>query len=224
MQKTILHFRSEYIMPLNLTPFPFETSLESEALSFLEKHAKPVSVQKNSILFYQGDICDSVLLLTKGEVRLYIQDEGVESIDLYTLKAGEQCIVNTASTLSQTDAIATAESITDIEGYIMDEKHIKKLSSISSVYQNYIFSLYIIRMTDLASLINDIKFKKLDKRVLEWLEKHNKSTVKTTHEEIANSLGNNRVVISRTLKELERRGKVKLHRGSIELLQTKVVH
>ena len=205
-------------MPLNLSPFPFEASMEKEALYFLEKQARPISMIKNSILFYQGDICDSVLLLTKGEVRLYIQDEGVESIDLYTLKAGEQCIVNTASILSGTHAIATAESISDIEGYIIDEPSIKKLSAISPVYQNYIFSLYTIRMADLASLINDIKFKTLDKRVLEWLRKQNEDSIKTTHEEIATSMGTNRVVISRTLKELEKKGKVLLHRGSIEVL------
>jgi len=206
-------------MPLNLTPFPFENSLESESLLFLEKHAKAISISKKNILFYQGDICDSVLLLTKGEVRLYIQDEGIESIDLYTLKAGEQCIVNTASTLSKTHAIATAETIGDIEGYIIDEKSIKKLSSISPVYQNYIFSLYTIRMADLASLINDIKFKKLDKRLLEWLIKQKKQNIKITHEEIAQSLGSNRVVISRTLKELEKIGKIKLNRGSIEIIK-----
>jgi CRP/FNR family transcriptional regulator len=205
-------------MSLNLKDFPFESSLEEEALTFLEEHAKPVSIPKNNILFYQGDVCDSVLLLTKGEVRLYIQDEGVESIDLYTLKEGEQCIVNTASSISNTNAIASAESITDIEGYLLDTPSIKKLAALSPVYQSYMFSLYTIRMADLAMLINDIKFKKLDVRVLEWLQKHNESNIKITHEEVANSLGSSRVVISRTLKELERKGKVLLHRGSIEVL------
>ncbi len=205
-------------MPLNLKQFPFEPSLEKEAFSFLEEHAKFISIPKNNILFYQGDICDNVLLLTKGEVRLYIQDEGVESIDLYTLKEGEQCIVNTASSISDTDAIATAESITDIEGYILNKESIKKLSALSPVYQSYIFSLYTIRMADLAMLINDIKFKKLDIRLWEWLEKHDEKNIKITHEEIANSLGSSRVVISRTLKELEKKGKVILHRGSIEVL------
>ena len=205
-------------MSLNLQAFPFEDSLDSESLSFLEQHAKPISVPKESILFYQGEICDNILLLTKGQVRLYIQDEGVESIDLYTLNEGEQCIVNTASLLSNTDAIASAETITDIEGYLVDAQTIKKLSALSPAYQSYIFSLYTIRMSDLASLINDIKFKKLDKRVMEWLQKHDEKLIKTTHEEIANTLGSNRVVISRTLKELEKRGEVKLHRGAIELL------
>jgi CRP/FNR family transcriptional regulator len=205
-------------MSLNLKDFPFESSLEKEALTFLEEHAKAISIPKNNILFYQGDICDSVLLLTKGEVRLYIQDEGVESIDLYTLKEGEQCIVNTASSISNTHAIASAESITDIEGYLLDTPSIKKLAVLSSVYQSYIFSLYTIRMADLAMLINDIKFKKLDVRLLEWLHKHNKDNIKITHKEIANSLGSSRVVISRILKELERKEKVILHRGSIEIL------
>ena len=159
-----------------------------------------------------------MLLLTKGEVRLYIQDDGVESIDLYTLKEGEQCIVNTASSISNTDAIASAESITDIEGYLLDSKSIQKLSALSPVYQSYIFSLYTIRMADLAKLINDIKFKKLDLRLLEWLQKHEEQNIRITHEEIANSLGSSRVVISRTLKELERKKKVILHRGSIEVL------
>ena len=205
-------------MPLNLKQFPFESSLEEESLAFLEENAKFISIPKNNILFYQGDICDNVLLLTKGEVRLYIQDEGVESIDLYTLKEGEQCIVNTASSISDTDAIATAESITNIEGYIIDKESIKKLSALSPVYQRYIFSLYTIRMADLAMLINDIKFKKLDVRLLEWLQKNSERNIKMTHEEIANSLGSSRVVISRTLKELEKRGKVKLYRGSVEVL------
>lgn len=205
-------------MPLNIKAFPFEASLEQEALTFLEENAKAITVPKNNILFYQGDVCESVLLLTKGEVRLYIQDEGVESIDLYTLKGGEQCIVNTASSISNTNAIASAETLSDIEGYLLDSQSIKKLSALSPVYQSYIFSLYTIRMADLAKLINDIKFKKLDIRLLEWLHKHEEKNIKTTHEEVANSLGSSRVVISRTLKELERQEKVILHRGSIEVL------
>jgi len=204
-------------MSLNLKSFPFEASLEDEAVKFLEEHAKPVTIPKNNILFYQGDICDNVLLLTKGEVRLYIQADGVDSIDLYTLKKGEQCIVNTASSISNTDAIATAQTVTDIEGYVLNTLSMKKLTSISPTYQSYIFSLYTIRMTDLATLINDIKFKNLDVRILEWLQKQEEKNIKITHEEIANSLGSSRVVISRTLKELEKRGKVKLHRGSIEV-------
>jgi len=203
---------------MQLSIYPFTDQLEPKAVKFLKTHLKPVQVPKGNLLFYQGDVCSDILWLTKGKVRLYAQAEGIEEITLYTLQPGEQCIVNTASLLSQTQAIASAETVTDIEGYLIDVESIKKLAKISDVYQDYLFSLYQLRFTSLANLINDIKFKRLDERILDWLQKQNSKLIETTHEFIANELGSSRVVVSRLLKELEQQGKVILHRGKIELL------
>lgn len=201
---------------MQLTSYPFIEKLELQALDFLKKHIKPISIPKNTLLFYQGDICDNILWLSSGEVRLYAQSDNIEDITLYTLKAGEQCIVNTASLLSQTHAVASAETITDIEGYLIDVESVKTLSKMSDVYQNYLFSLYQLRFEELTSLINDIKFKRLDTRILEWLRKQPKKMIDITHEQLAIELGSSRVVISRLLKELEQKGALKLHRGRIE--------
>ena len=203
---------------MQLTSYPFLDKLEPESLLFLKKHIKPISIPKNTLLFYQGDICDNILWLTSGEVRLYTQSDSIEDITLYTLKAGEQCIVNTASLLSQTDAVASAETLTDIEGYLIDVESVKTLSKMSDVYQNYLFSLYQLRFEELTGLINDIKFKRLDTRIIEWLQNQSQSIITITHEELAKKLGSSRVVISRLLKELEQKGTVILHRGKIELL------
>jgi CRP/FNR family transcriptional regulator len=203
---------------MTLTSYPFIEKLEAEALEFLHAHLKPIKIPKNNLLFYQGDICDNILWLTKGEVRLYTQSDEIEEITLYTLKAGEQCIVNTASLLSQTEAIASAETMTDIEGYLIDVENVKTLAKLSDVYQNYLFSLYQLRFSTLTNLISDIKFKRLDERILEWLEKENRKIVEITHEQLATELGSSRVVISRLLKVLESKGNIILHRGKIELL------
>ncbi len=203
---------------MQLTAYPFLDNLESESLQFLKQHIKPVKIPKNTLLFYQGDVCDNILWLTSGEVRLYTQSDNIEDITLYTLKAGEQCIVNTASLLSQTNAVASAETITDIEGYLIDVESVKRLSKMSDVYQNYLFSLYQLRFEELTSLINDIKFKRLDTRILEWLNKQPESMIETTHEQLAIELGSSRVVVSRLLKELEQKGTLKLHRGRIKRL------
>lgn len=203
---------------MKLTSYPFLDQLEPEALDFLEKHIKPISIPKNTLLFYQGAICDNILWLTSGEVRLYTQSDSIEDITLYNLKAGEQCIVNTASLLSQTDAVASAETLTDIEGYLIDVESVKMLSHMSDVYQSYLFSLYQLRFEELTGLINDIKFKRLDTRILEWLNKQPHRLIEITHEQLATELGSSRVVISRLLKELEQKGTVALHRGKIERL------
>jgi CRP/FNR family transcriptional regulator len=202
---------------MKLTSYPFIENLETNALAFLEQHIKPISIPKNTLLFYQGDVCENILWLTHGEVRLYTQADSIEDITLYTLKAGEQCIVNTASLLSGTDAVASAETLTDIEGYLIDVKSVKALTRMSDVYQSYLFSLYQLRFEELTGLINDIKFKRLDTRIMEWLSKQPTSMVSITHEELATKLGSSRVVISRLLKELEQKGTLTLHRGKIEL-------
>jgi len=203
---------------MKLTSYPFLDKLEPEALSFLEQHITPISIPKGTLLFYQGDICDNILWLTSGEVRLYTQSDSIEDITLYNLKAGEQCIVNTASLLSQTDAVASAETLTDIEGYLIDAKSVKMLSRMSDAYQSYLFSLYQLRFEELTGLINDIKFKRLDTRIIEWLGKQPHMMIEITHEQLATELGSSRVVISRLLKELEQKGVVALHRGKIERL------
>lgn len=203
---------------MQLSIFPFVEMLEQESLSFLKERIKHILIPKNNILFYQGDICKNIMWLTKGEVRLYTQSDDIEELTLYILKAGEQCIVNTASLFSKTGAIASAQSITNIEGYVIDDESVKKLSKISDVYQGYLFSIYQLRFETLACLINDIKFKHLDVRILEWLQKQENDIIEVTHEHIGIELGSSRVVVSRVLKELENKGYVILHRGKIEIL------
>ena len=88
----------------------------------------------------------------------------------------------------------------------------------SDVYQDYLFSLYQLRFEELTALINDIKFKRLDTRILEWLNKQKNNPIEITHAQLATKLGSSRVVISRLLKDLEQKGKIFLHRGKIELL------
>lgn len=203
---------------MQLTAYPFIEKLEPEALTFLQKHIKPVSFPQNTLLFYQGEICDNILWLTSGEVRLYTQSDTIEEITLYILKAGEQCIVNTASLLSKTNAVASAETLTNIEGYLLDAQSVKSLSKMSDIYHNYLFSLYQLRFEELTALINDIKFKHLDTRILEWIKKQPSNQIKITHAQLATELGTSRVVVSRLLKEMEHKGIMVLHRGKIEIL------
>ena len=203
---------------MKLTSYPFLDKLEPEALSFLEQHITPVSIPQGTLLFYQGDVCENILWLTHGEVRLYTQSDTIEDITLYNLKAGEQCIVNTASLFSNTAAIASAQTLTNIEGFVISSQSVKELTRLSDVYQSYLFSLYQLRFEELTELINDIKFKRLDTRIIEWLNKQPQNMIEITHEQLATELGSARVVVSRLLKELEQKGIVTLHRGKIERL------
>jgi CRP/FNR family transcriptional regulator len=127
-------------------------------------------------------------------------------------------VVNTASLVSQHVAIGTAVTESEIHGYLLDHESVRSMMIQSPEYLSFMFSLFSVRLASLATLLEDIKFKRLDARLLEWLEHQEPVRIETTHEQIAIQLGTSRVVISRLLKDLERKGKVRLERGTIEKL------
>lgn len=198
--------------------YDFFKNLKEEDKKYLFENSKYIELPKDFILFYQGDICNDILLLKEGTVQLIMYGAIDEMILLYEIQKGEQCIINTSSTLSNTKTIATAQTKTDIKGWLIPSKIIKELMIKSPTYQEYIFSLFSIKFSSLTTLIEDIKFKKLDTRILEFLKMKNKKIIQITHEELANDLGTSRVVISRILKDLEHKNIIKLHRKKIELL------
>jgi len=201
-----------------LQSFSFFKDISKEAQEELLYHAHSVSVPAGMTLFSQGDTCQDILFLTKGSVRVYRQHESGAEITLYFLQPGEQCNVNISFCLSQMPAIATAVSETAIEGYMLSSELVKKYFMNEPKYQQFVFGLYDLRLTALAEMVEDVRFKKLDERLLDCLREQNQKTLKTTHEQVASHLGSSREVISRLLKEFERQGLLKLSRGSIEII------
>lgn len=199
--------------------FSFFSKLSKETQDELLYHAHAVNVPAGMTLFHQGDTCQDILFLTKGSVRVYRQHESGAEITLYFLEPGEQCNVNITSSLSQMPAVGTAVSESDIEGYMLSSELVKKYFMNEPNYQQFVFGLYDLRLTALAEMVEDVRFKKLDERLLDWLNTQSEAKIKITHEHVASHLGSSREVISRLLKEFENQGIVKLSRGSIEILK-----
>jgi len=202
---------------MKIEEFDFYSELSPQEQDILKGNLKPISLDKKSILFYQGDITKDILFLTKGEVRVYIQGDGISEITLYTLNPNEQCIVNTTSAINQTPAIGSAITSSAIKGYMLNRDIVIDLMQKNNNYQKYIFSLLTLRLDSLARLLENIKFKHLDERIYEWLKAQNTKEITVTHEELANIIGSTRVVVSRTLKKLENEDLILLKRGKIIL-------
>ncbi len=104
-----------------------------------------------------------------------------------------------------------------MEGYFIQEDLIKELFFKEEAFRYYILELYATRLDSMANLIEDIRFKNIDERLLEWLQEQNQKEITTTHDTIASHLGTSREIISRILKNFEAQGILKLSRGKIEL-------
>lgn len=201
-----------------MTKFPFFDQLPSNVRNELLANAKKMTIPKGMELFGQGDNCSEILFLTDGSVRVYRLHESGQEITLYFLEPLEQCNVNLNSAFTNTPAIGTAVCETEITGFMLPSTIVKHLYTTEPAYQQFVFDLFSRRLEGLAGLIEDVRFEKLDHRLMNWLEEQEKNPALITHEKLASHLGTSREVISRLLKEFEHNGIVKLHRGKIEIL------
>lgn len=197
--------------------FDFFSELDKKEVEKIKSKSKYVEIPKGSILFYEGDICKDILYLLEGNIKLSVSANTLDEIPLYDFCQGEQCIVNIASAISQTKAVATAEAKTDIKGCLIPTNVIQELIIHSPSYQKMIFSLFTLRYTSLTTLIEDVKFKRLDSRILEFLNSFNSKEIKITNNEIAQHLGTSRTVINRVLQDLKSKNLIKLSRGKITI-------
>ncbi|WP_198305704.1 Crp/Fnr family transcriptional regulator [Arcobacter vandammei] len=198
--------------------FDFFSELDEKIVEEIKSKSKYVEIPKGTILFYEGDICKDILYLLEGNIKLSVSANTNDEIPLYDFCQGEQCIVNIASAISQTKAVATAEALSEIKGYLIPTETIQNLIIHSPSYQKMIFSLFTLRYSSLTTLIEDIKFKRLDSRILEFLKSFNTKEINITNKEIALQLGTSRTVINRVLQDLKNRDIIKLSRGKITIL------
>jgi CRP/FNR family transcriptional regulator len=106
-----------------------------------------------------------------------------------------------------------------VQAAMLPAADFERLMADSAAYRRYVFGSYGQRIIDLLALINTIAFERMDVRLANVLlqRQGQEKTLHITHQDIANELGTAREVVSRLLKDLERREIIVLHRGYLEI-------
>ncbi|CAA6603614.1 cAMP-binding protein-catabolite gene activator and regulatory subunit of cAMP-dependent protein kinase (fragment) [Rhodospirillaceae bacterium LM-1] len=183
--------------------------------------SQPVTAPAGTRLFGEGSPCQSYLIVLSGQVRVQKVGENGREIVLYRVEAGETCVVTTACLMSQTDYDAEGIAETVITARALPMSGFKELLAQSAPFRDFVFRAYATRISTLLMLIEEVAFGRIEQRLAACLigRAHGKAELEATHQDLAFELGTAREVISRQLKEFERRGWVKLGRGQIALVK-----
>jgi CRP/FNR family transcriptional regulator len=174
------------------------------------------------IILNENAYIKAIPIVISGSVKVMRTDEDGREILLYYIKAGESCIMSFLGGMHQdTSKIkAVAEGNAEILFIPMDK--IGGLLKDFPEWLDYIFKLYHKRFEELLEVVNAVAFKKMDERLLNFIQKKceltNSKVLNITHEQIANELGTARVVISRLLKQMEDENLVVLGRNKVTLI------
>jgi CRP/FNR family transcriptional regulator len=198
--------------------FPVFQGVPASLVHDILLSSRYVTVPPNTVILRDGQQCPGLFLMLAGEKRIFKTREGRE-ITLNTIVPGEFCIFTPGCSLSKTPYPANAVSITDVEILIIPPEKLHEYLSRYKVMRDLIFSHINKTFVDVMELITEVTFKRMHERLIDYLiEKSEDGKLQVTHQVIANELGTAREVVSRLLKELERRGSVRLARNSIQLV------
>lgn len=194
---------------------------EPGLVSELEERGRFMNVSRGERLIEIGGYVKFMPLVISGAIKVMREDENGDEIFLYYLLPGQTCAMTLNCCMANNPSEITAIAVEDttclaIPVELMDSWLRKHRS-----WQNFVLNTYGMRFQELLNTIDSIAFLQLDERLLNYLKEKsqvaNTEIIETTHQQIAYDLHSSREVISRLLKQLEKRGVIELQRNKVIL-------
>ncbi len=195
---------------------------EPGLMDSLEKEATLREIPAGTLLMRTGQFIRSTMLVLDGLVKVYRTDDDGNEFFMYHLTPGQGCALSmTCAIGQQTSQISAKTSKDSIVLQIPIEKMDEWMTEYRSWYQ-FVVQTYRSRFDELLQTLDSIAFRHMDERIEFYLKRHKDNLgtniIPVTHQEIAQELNSSREVISRLLKKLAERGKIKLSRYHIEII------
>ena len=178
--------------------------------------------KEGDILIDFGDSIQKMPLLISGAIKILREDFDEGELLLYFLEKGDTCAMTMACCLGETKSEIRAVAENKGQLIMIPVSKMEEWLGKYRSWRNYVFSSYNNRLKEMLSAIDNLAFMNMDERLLNYLNDKSKVVesreIHSTHQDIAYDLHTSRVVVSRLLKALENKGKIKLKRSSILLL------
>jgi CRP/FNR family transcriptional regulator len=170
-------------------------------------------------LMEPGQFVKAVPLVLDGSIKIMRVDEEGKELFLYYLETGETCALSltccSAARPSQIKAVVEEQvSLLFIPIQIQEQ-----LVDEFKQWKDFVSTTYQHRFQEMLTVLDAVAFKRMDERLMNYIVTKMKqlksNELHTTHQEIANELGTAREVISRLLKQLEKKKWIELGRNVI---------
>jgi CRP/FNR family transcriptional regulator, anaerobic regulatory protein len=207
---------------IDLLNLNYSSIFEQKLIEEIAQVSSLRDFNEGDVLIDFGDYIRKMPLLVSGAIKILREDFDEGELLLYFIGKGDTCAMSMACCMgdskSEIRAVAETKGQVIMIPVINMEEWLGKYKS----WRNFVFNSYTNRMREMLTAIDNLAFMNMDERLLNYFfdkaKINNSKQIHNTHQEIAYDLHTSRVVISRLLKALENKGRIRLHRASIELL------
>ena len=178
-------------------------------------------VQLDEVILNVGDTMQMIPIVLRGSIKVSRENDAGEELLLYYIEGGDTCAMTLQCCVRHTASEIKATSMEDSLLLFVPVEMMENWMHKYKTWREYILQSYHTRLTELMETVDAIAFMRLDERLMKFLVDQAKLLgsleINLTHQKIAEDLHSSRVVISRLLKQLEVKGKIKLLRNKIIL-------
>lgn len=206
-----------------LEHFPNLVAIHNPVWDNMVAHARMLELAPGEVVFRQGEECIHYLLVIEGLVRVQKVTEDGREMTLYRVGSGSACELTTSCLLANDRYHAEAVAETAVRAVLIPKTLFQEAVMCSPKFREFVFGNVEKGFTELLTLLEETAYGHLDQRLAKSLLslRDDEGVVHATHHDLAANLGSAREVVSRQLKNFEHHGWVRLHRGYIEIVDSK---
>lgn len=170
-----------------------------------------------------GNIIKVIPLVFDGTIKVMREDEEGNEILLYYIKPGESCAMTLSSSLRRETSSIKAVVENPVEVLALPVSTVYDFVHRYPSWNDFMTETYARRFEEMLAVIDHIAFHKMDVRLLKYLidRSHILGTqsLKVSRTQIAKDLNSSREVISRLLKQMEKKQLIRINGSEVELLE-----
>jgi len=176
---------------------------------------RPMTVPAGAIVFRESEACKGFPLVLQGELRVSRSSSDGRSLELYRVVPGEMCLVSSACLFRPQPLSAQAVAVTATT-LLLIPPTVFSASLNDPAFREAVLGLFAERMADLTAVVDAVAFHKLDQRLAAALLGHGQELA-VTHQELADTIGTVREMVTRLLRRFEEEGSIELSRERIRI-------
>ena len=205
--------------------FPVWDKLTAQQQERITTASEFRKVKAGTVLHNGGLDCLGLLLIRTGQLRAYMLSEEGREVTIHRLFEMDICLFSASCVMPNIQFDIVIEAEKDSELWIIPACLYKDLMEESLAVSNYANDLISNHFSELMWLVEQIMWKSFDKRLAKFLLEESvleeTTSLKITHEKIANHMGTAREVVTRMLRYFQSEGMVNLTRGTVEIVDEK---
>lgn len=197
--------------------FPF---FESGLRKAIQKEGSYREFAAGEELIREDQFIRSFPIVISGVIKVCRTDEAGNELLLYYLRPGEVCTVSLTCCMDRTRSRVKAITEEATAAILVPVELLDSWMSQYQTWKEYVMRSMQKRFDELLDALDSIAFLKMDERLEKFFLDRYKTTGTTSfegsHQDVAQAMNSSREVISRLLKQMEKKGLVVLSRGRID--------